>query len=118
MYSEYLDASRFPGKENLDRMAAQLASKYENVKLDAVVALGPRTLDFLLAERERIAPDVPLFFGAVSDQSLVSRTLPPDVKGVVSVYDLRQTLDFARAPAERRKGGGRLWFRRFRQTLG
>lgn len=96
MYSEYLDASRFPGRENLDRVAANLASKYRDVKLDAIVAIGPRTLDFLLANRDAIAPGVPLFFGAVSEESFAGRNLPPDVKGVVSTYDVKQTLDLAR----------------------
>lgn len=96
MYSEYLDASRFPGQENLDRVAATLASKYRNVKLDAIVALGPRTLDFLLANRDAIAPGVPLFFGAVAAGSVAGRNLPPDVRGVVSTYDVTRTLELAR----------------------
>lgn len=96
MYSEYLDASRFPGQENLDRVAAGLASKYKALPLDAVVAIGPRTLDFLLARRDAIAPGVPLFFGAVSADAVSRRNPPPNVKGVGSSYDLRRTLELAR----------------------
>lgn len=96
VYSEYLDSVRFPGAANLDRMASQMSEKYGSVELDMVVALGPTALEFLLANRHRIAPGVPLIFGAVSGATAAAKPLPPDVKGLVSTYDVKQTIVLAR----------------------
>jgi signal transduction histidine kinase len=94
IYSEYLDNARFPEPDNLTRTASHLAAKYKGIELDAVVTIGPAALQFLLDNRDAIAPRAPVLFAAVSAKTASS--LPPDVKGVVSQYDLRQTLALAR----------------------
>lgn len=96
IYSEYLDNARFPGADNLDRMADHLAAKYRNLPLDLTIAMGSYALRFMLERRAAIVPGVPLLFGAVGQTTLVGIDVPPDVRGVVSHYDIRKALDLAR----------------------
>ena len=61
------------------------------------MAVGPGALQFMLDNRARIAPGAPLIFGGVDDDGFIKdRTLPVDVKGVVSQFDVRKTVDLAR----------------------
>ena len=62
------------------------------------MAVGPGALQFTLDNRARIAPGAPLIFGGVDDDNgaVKGRTLPADVKGVVSSFDLPRTIDLAR----------------------
>jgi signal transduction histidine kinase len=96
IYSEYLDTTRFPGAGPRARMTALLAAKYGDVKLDAVIALGPNAFTFMLDNRDKIAPGVPLVFGGLSALSSATQNLPPGVWGLLSQFDLKQTLSLAR----------------------
>ncbi len=95
IYSEYLDSLRFPEPEHVTRMANLLSAKYRDKKLDVVIVLGPYALSFILDNREKIAPDAPLLFGGISTRSTRLHELPPDAKGILSEFDLRQTLSLA-----------------------
>lgn len=97
VYSEYLDTDRFPDPANVTRIADYLASKYAATTFDVVIAGGPGALQFALDHRATIGNNAPIVFGAVSDVSLRTRTLPVDVKGVVSHFDVRKTIDLALA---------------------
>jgi signal transduction histidine kinase len=97
LYTEYLDILRFPSPDHLRRLEADLAAKYANVHLDVVMTVGPSALQFMLENRAQIAADAPLIFGGVSEEGQIKdKTLPTDVKGVVSHFDVRKTIDLAR----------------------
>ncbi|WP_457663307.1 sensor histidine kinase [Sinorhizobium medicae] len=93
-YTEYLDTLRFSSPEHSLRLAGFLEAKYRQLNLDVVVAAGPGALRFVLETRERFANDVPVVFGAVTESS-VTGNLPPDVKGVVSRFDVGKTVQLA-----------------------
>lgn len=95
IYSEYLDTDRFPDPANVVRIADYLTSKYVATRFDVVLAGGPGALRFALDHRSTIGSNAPIVFGAVGDTSLRSMVLPPDVKGVVSHFDVRKTIDLA-----------------------
>jgi signal transduction histidine kinase len=95
VYSEYLDTVRFPSPDHMDRLVADLSAKYADKRLDAVVTAGPGALQFILDHRERIAPGVPIVAGGLTDDVL-NRSLPADVKTVISHFDARKTVDLAR----------------------
>jgi signal transduction histidine kinase len=95
VYIEYLDIVRFPAPDNVRRLADYIVKKYENVPLDAVIALGPRAIQFMLEHRRRIAPGVPLVFGDVSERTLEQIRLPKDAWGIVTPYDVGKTVDLA-----------------------
>ncbi|PWK65650.1 ATP-binding protein [Aminobacter sp. AP02] len=96
IYAEYLDIVRFPAPEHMLRLATDLEAKYADVTFDVVMAVGPGALKFLLDNRSRIAPGVPLIFGAINDARLKDEQLPPGVGGVVSHFDVPKTIDLAR----------------------
>ena len=58
-YSEYLDVSRFGGPSRARAMADFLRSRYSGTRIDAIIAVYPYALDFLLAERSTLFSEVP-----------------------------------------------------------
>src|SRR5689334_15617096 len=50
-YSEFLDATRFPGEEQSQALAAFLRHKYASRKMDVVITDMPPPLDFLFKHR-------------------------------------------------------------------
>ena len=49
VYAEFLDQTRFAGPEHERRVATYLASKYAGTQIDAVIAIGPSALRFIVA---------------------------------------------------------------------
>jgi signal transduction histidine kinase len=97
VYSEYLDAVRFPAPDALRRLGANLAAKYADVPLDVVMPVGPLALRFVLDNRGGIAPGAPLIFGGISEDDRINNPgLFPGLSGVVSYFDVRKTIDLAR----------------------
>jgi hypothetical protein len=94
-YTEYLDALRFSTAEHRARLASFLEAKYRPLDLDVVVAAGPGALRFVVETRERFARNVPVVFGAVTESSVAAGSLPADVKGVISGFDLAKTVQLA-----------------------
>jgi PAS domain S-box-containing protein len=66
LYTEYLDVSRFGKPSHARAMADFLRSKYLGMKLDALIAVYPYALDFLLAERNSLFPAVPIVAVGIS----------------------------------------------------
>jgi PAS domain S-box-containing protein len=60
VYSEYLDVGRFQGAEPAGAMTDLLRRKYANVKIDVIITVYPDALDFLLSEKQRLFPGVPI----------------------------------------------------------
>src|SRR5271170_4901511 len=98
LYGEYLDSVRFPSPDRLRRLGDDLTAKYAEVHFDIMMAVGPGALRFMLDNRARIGVGVPLIFGGVDDDNALVKdsTLPADVKGVVSSFDVPKTIDLAR----------------------
>jgi signal transduction histidine kinase len=95
VYSDYLDVVRFPDAAFKVRVAQFIAKKYESVRFDVVMAVGPGALQFALENRATFGVATPLVFGAVTDNSLRNKLLPADAKGVISHFDVRKTIDLA-----------------------
>lgn len=95
IYSEYLDTVRFAGSEHENQLATYLISKYQGVDFSVIVAAGPGAVQFALKHRSKIGPATPIVFGGVSNRSVGDYQFPPNVKGVVSHFDVRKTLDLA-----------------------
>jgi hypothetical protein len=51
IFTEFLDADRFPGPAHAARMESLLREKYASIPIDLTVALGPQALDFLSQRR-------------------------------------------------------------------
>lgn len=95
LYAETLDMHRFPHKV-LDTDVVQLLQrKYQDLKVEVVVAVAPIALKFAEQHRDQIWPGATIVFTNVSSQLLDQRQLPPDVIGVPHQLDFGQTLDLA-----------------------
>ena len=47
IFTEFLDADRFPGPAQAARMESLLREKYASIPIDLTVAVGPQALDFV-----------------------------------------------------------------------
>jgi len=95
IYSEYLEATRFPEVTHDDLVARYLTEKYARTPLDLVITLGPDALRFMVRRREAIAPRVPIVYCCISRESLSDATSSDDIGGIVSEFDLTKTLALA-----------------------
>ena len=75
---------------------SSMVAKYRDRPMTAILAAGESALDFVLRHRADFAPDAPVVFGLVGRDVAQGLQLPPDVRGVVSRFDPRGTVDLAR----------------------
>jgi PAS domain S-box-containing protein len=95
IHNEYLDVSPVRTDSFRQVQTEFLRQKYAGRKVDLVIAGLSSGLDFILAQRERIFPGVPIVFCAVDEREVRARKLPPDVIGVPLKMDLNATLNLA-----------------------
>jgi PAS domain S-box-containing protein len=93
VFTEFLDAARFPGPDHENDLTRVLRGKYASARLDLLIALGPESLDFLSRHRDSLFPDVPVVFSGVRGPAVPR--LPALTTGVVTHFDPLQTLDLA-----------------------
>jgi PAS domain S-box-containing protein len=96
IFTEFLNADRFPGPAHEARMESLLRDKYASIPIDLRIAIGPQALDFLNRRREFLFPGTPLIFAAVSETTIKRLGgVPTNSTGVVSRFDPVRTLELA-----------------------
>ena len=60
LYIEYLDGSRFSGPAHDSAMVDYLNRKYTGTKIDSIIAVYPRAVNFLMQEAGKVFPGVPI----------------------------------------------------------
>lgn len=95
IFSEFLDLSRFPEKAHVDRMARYLTDKYADRRPDVVVALGEESANFIVTNRDAIAPGAQIVVTGFSSSTARAMRLPSDVVGAFNEYDITKTLEMA-----------------------
>lgn len=95
LFSEFLDLSRFPEREHVDRMARYLGEKYRHRRPDVVIALGAETARFIAESRTAIAADARIVFCGFGGETAASLNLPRDVVGGLTEFDIRKTVEMA-----------------------
>jgi signal transduction histidine kinase len=98
IYVEYLDLLRFNDPKELDLNRTFIVERYASLGLDAIAVLGNNALDFVLDNRDAIAPGAPIIFGGFGEtglQTALEGRSPPEMSGVVSTFDIASTLDLA-----------------------
>jgi len=93
--NEYVDTSRLRDAEFMRAQVALLQRKYAGRKIDLVIAGLSSGLDFALAIRNEVFPEIPIVHVLVDQREVQARRLPPDVNGVPVRMDLTGTLDLA-----------------------
>src|SRR5215469_5260394 len=95
IYREEMDLSRFGTDAYRLLLRDFLRAKYADKRIDVAVAvLGP-ALDFLLADGSAIFPGASVVFCGVDRREISSRTLPPNVHGVLLKRQFAPTLELA-----------------------
>lgn len=93
LFSEFLDAVRFPSNEVRDKqMEDYLRARYTEHPPDILVAIGPQALNFFMARKESLFPGIPLVFGAVTADEKWLSSPPPGVAGLSSRLEMGLTL--------------------------
>jgi PAS domain S-box-containing protein len=102
--ADYLDLARYPDATHALRMVNFLREKYDGVKFDAVVVIGPTGVPFILQNREVVGRNVPIIFSDLTYATYKSLNLPLDVTGVIGDFYPEKTIELAKSlqPAARR----------------
>jgi hypothetical protein len=93
LFTEFLDAVRFPGEERNDAMAASLRVRYKERPRHVLVAAGPEALDFFLNRRDSLFPNAPLVFGGLRLRDKPNIKIGPDIAGVPMRLEITPTLE-------------------------
>jgi PAS domain S-box-containing protein len=88
-----LENSQFEQKAYQDNLAEALRAGYAGEKLDLVVAVMTRSLEFAVQYRDKLFPGVPIVF--MSNMSPLPDKIWPGVTGVESTSGVRETIDLA-----------------------
>ena len=95
IYREPMDLSRFSSSSYKTLLRDFLRAKYADKKIDVAVAIMPPAFDFLLANGDLIFPGTPIVFGGLDRRQLGTRSLPPNVYGVLIKRQFAPTLELA-----------------------
>jgi len=96
LFSEFLDLSRFPEAEHVQRLGRYMAEKYAIRRPDVVVALGKESASFISTNRASIAPDAKIVAAGFGNSTSENIDLPDDVIGAFTTFDILKTAEMAR----------------------
>jgi len=94
-YSEYLESNRFPGEDQELLLRNYLREKYAGRKIDVIIAVTDKPLEFLLKYRSELFTNVPIVFVAVKSPTSTELAAGPGVTGIVYGGNQRNTLEMA-----------------------
>ncbi len=94
-FDETLDIYRFEASQLEDRLSALLKAKYEDLRVDVVVAYGTAGLAFAQRYRRDIWPGAAIVFLSVSKESLVDMEVGHRTAGVLVDQAFGETIDLA-----------------------
>jgi signal transduction histidine kinase len=94
-YAEALDMHRFSRTKFDNELLTLLRKKYQDLKIDVVVAAAPIALDFARRHRDDIWPGAEIVFNSVPVAYLHEHKLAPDIIGVPVQVEFGKMLDLA-----------------------
>ncbi len=97
IYAESLDLSRFTGQAYEDGLNKYFQVKYGDRPIGVIVAVGSAALDYVLQERSKLWPGVPVVFGFVNEPTVARLNLPPGVTGSFVKLSFADMMAAARA---------------------
>ena len=96
LYSELLDAQRFPSKHLEPEELALLTKKYRALPIDVVVTVTRPAFDFFMQHGEQLWPGARLVFHGLPDPGSEPVAVPPGATGLVNRDDFGGTIDIAK----------------------
>jgi signal transduction histidine kinase len=95
VYREAMDLSRFSSDSYKVLLQDFLRAKYADKKINVVVAIMAPALDFLMMYGSLIFPGSPIVFCGLDRGQLGTRSLPPNMYGVLIKREFAPTLELA-----------------------
>ena len=95
IYREAMDLSRFSSDSYKAYLRDFLRAKYGDKKIDVAVAIMAPALDFLMMYGDLIFPGTPIVFCGLDRRQLGTRSLPPNMYGVLIKREFAPTLELA-----------------------
>jgi PAS domain S-box-containing protein len=95
LYSEFIDVSRFPDKENTRKLLEFLRARHAARGLDLILVVGSSALDSVQLHRNWFFPATPVVFCCLTAVAHKSRTIQPGVTGIPAKLDYGPTLELA-----------------------
>ncbi|HSB98530.1 MAG TPA: hypothetical protein VLE45_01365, partial [Burkholderiaceae bacterium] len=96
LFSESLDAQRFPVAALEAEHLALLAKKYSTLRVDLVVTVTQPALEFFKQHGGRLWPGARVVYQGFGGEDVGPATLPPHATGVMPPPDVRETIELAR----------------------
>lgn len=97
VFYENLGFGQFNDAQYRDALKGLLAAKYEKRSVGVVVAVGSSALEYVLSERDKLWPGVPIVFTFVDPSILKRFELPPDVTGYTTSVKFSELVLAAKA---------------------
>jgi signal transduction histidine kinase len=97
VFYENLGFGQFTSAEYRDALKVLLAAKYDKKSIGVIVAIGSSALEYVLSERNKLWPGVPVVFTFVDSAFLKRLKLPPDVTGQTASVRFSELLLSAKA---------------------
>ena len=97
IYREFLDLNYFRDSAYRPILKDFLRKKYRNIPIEAIIAVGPETLDFAFGLRDNDQAKMPVVFAAVPETSNRLSALPAAVTGRTVDVSLARFVTAARA---------------------
>jgi signal transduction histidine kinase len=96
LFSEPLDAQRFPTGDFEPELVAHFAKKYRNVRVDVVLAISLPALDFYRNYGQRLWPGARVVFSGWPGEDFDPEELPAGTTAAVAKQDISGTIALAR----------------------
>ena len=94
-YSEYLEATRFPGEKTTELLRDYMLQKYAGRTMDVVVATESVALEFLFKYRSELFPGTPIVFASNQRPSDSQLTSGAGATGITYLTSYRKTVELA-----------------------
>ena len=94
-YAEFLESTRFPGKDQETFLRDYIRRKYANLPMDVVVPAANKPLEFLFKYRSDLFPQTPVVFSSASSPDEKELKSGAGATGVLLLSSYKRTLDLA-----------------------
>ncbi len=95
LYSEYLETTLFDDPAIQQKFREWYIHKYQSLRPDVIIALGPTPLRFMIDAHEKSFAGVPIVFGGTSEPQADNPQLDSHFTGCWEIFEPDKTLDAA-----------------------
>ena len=95
LHVEFMDSKRVVDKNHFYRLFLYYRSKFDQVKLNLIIASDNDAFNFVLRYRDALFPNIPVVFCGVNALNEMLQQKVPLLTGVVEDYDIKATLEVA-----------------------